>query len=399
MLRVDVNHTRAGMCLALPVQNPQAPSRMLLRVGYVLTDEVIAKLREMRVRCVWVQYPSLAVLEQFVSPETVQKQAALVDQVAGAFTVMQGESAAKLRYDEYNAAVGGLIDHMIGNPSSAIFLGDIAADSDGLMRHSSSVTYLAVLMGLKLEGYLIRERRHTDPARAKEISNLGLGAMLHDVGVMQLPEDVRERYELTGDESELEYREHTTLGYYAVRGGVDPTAANVVLHHHQRHDGSGWTGEGFNVLEGKRIHIFSRIVALADTFDALRRPMGEAARPQVQVLRELLQEPLADKFDPQVIGALLAVAPPYPPGTTVCLNDGRFAVTIDHHAEHPCRPTVQFIPDPSELCIGDDDPGETLNLVDAPDEVFVAEAEGCDVSGFNFELPPRFAEHYASGAW
>jgi len=399
MLRVDVNHARTGMSLALPVQNPTAPDRLLLRVGYELTDEVILKLRELGVRCIWVQYPSLAVLEKFISVETVQHQSALVSQVAKAFSAMQGESAAKLRYDDYTAAIGDLIEHLVGNPQSAIFLGDIAADANDLMRHSSAVTYLALLMGMKLEAYIVRERRHTDPVRAKEVGNLGLGAMLHDIGVMQLPKEVRERYDATGDESDPAFREHTTLGYQAVRGGVDPTAANVVLHHHQRFDGSGWSGKGFSVLDGRRIHVFSRIAALADTFDALRRPAGRPPRPQAWALRQILTEPMVHRFDPRAIAALLAVAPPYPPGSTVRLSDGRFAVSIDHHPEQPCRPTVQFIPEPGDPRVSDDGPIETLNLLDVPDELHIAHAEGADVTDCNFDLPERFSEAHVAGAW
>src|SRR5690606_11988496 len=110
MLRVDMKYARPGMSLALPVQNPTVPARMLLRVGYELTDEVIAKLKEVGVRSVWVRYPSLATLEHVIDAETVRAQSAIVTQVTDTFEQMQGQAVARLNYHEYTKAIAGLID-------------------------------------------------------------------------------------------------------------------------------------------------------------------------------------------------------------------------------------------------------------------------------------------------
>ena len=400
MLRIDLRYVKDGMELALPVYNPHAPQQILLRVGYALNHEIIRKLQEHRIRDVWVRYPSLDFLSKYVDTATIQAQADIVGQIANTFEQVQGESNARLRYDEYTRSIGKLIDHMISNPSAAIFLGDISSDSDDLMRHSSAVTYLALLMGMKLEGYIVRERRHVDPVRAKELANLGLGAMLHDIGMTQIADEAREHHEKTGDESDLQYREHTALGYQMVRGQVDPTAANVILHHHQRFDGAGWTGANYPVLEGKRIHIFSRITALADQFDRMRHPMGLPKQPTVWVLSALLAQPLADHFDPRVISALLTVTPPYPPGSIVKLSDGQHAVCVEHHPEHPCRPTVQIIPDPATLEPGDESPpGPMMDLSLAHPELMITETDGMDVSEFNFNLPSSIGTPQPIAAW
>ncbi|HEX7009806.1 MAG TPA: hypothetical protein VF184_07485, partial [Phycisphaeraceae bacterium] len=173
MLRIDVSKAKSGMKLALPVQNPRVPARSLLKVGYELNDGIIQKLREHGVRSVWVRYPSLAFLERVIDLETIKNQQQIVAQVASTFEMLQTKSAAKLPYETYIESIQQLIDHLIGQPQSAVFLGDLAQAGAELMRHSSTVTYLSLLMGLKLEGYLVRERRHVNPARAKEVTNLG----------------------------------------------------------------------------------------------------------------------------------------------------------------------------------------------------------------------------------
>ncbi len=387
MLRIETRNAQPGMTLALPVQLPSAPSRLLLRVGFKLTHETISKLMALRVRTLWVGYPSLSFLDDIVNHETIHSQAAVAGQITSTFQAMQKQSAAKLPYHLYTRSIGKLVHQLITHPQSAVFLGDLSDAGDDLMRHSSSVTFLSLLMGLKLEGYLVKERRHADPARAAEVVNLGLGAMMHDIGMTLLPQAVRERHGATGDESDPAWCEHPALGYRMVQGKVNATAASTVLHHHQHYDGSGFAGAGFPVMRHKRIHVFARIVTVADQFDRLRFPPGRPGLPTVWALRCMLDAPLIFRYDPRVLDALLAVVPPYAPGSIVTLNDGRHAVVIDHHPLRPCRPIVQLIPDPASLTGADVPLGPMLNLAEQSPRTFITQCDGFNVGDLNFERP------------
>jgi len=68
-----------------------------------------------------------------------------------------------------------------------------------------------------------------------------------------------------------------------VHGEVEPSAATVVLNHHQQYDGSGYSGEGNAALDGQQIHVLARIVALTDQFDRTRHlidgPSEAASEP------------------------------------------------------------------------------------------------------------------------
>ncbi len=387
MLRIETQNAKPGMKLALPVQMPQSPTRLLLRVGYPLTAKTLAKLGALGVRSLWVGYPSLSFLGSIINPDTIQSQSAVASQITQTFEAVQSQSSANLPYHQYVRTLSQLVDQLISHPESAVFLGDIYDAGEDLMRHSSSVTYLSLLMGLKLEGYLVRERRHVDPARAAEVVNLGLGAMLHDVGTTLLPESVRQGYETTGDESDPAWREHTALGFRMVRGKINPTAASTVLHHHQHYDGSGFAGADFAVLRHKRIHVFSRIVTVADQFDRLRMPPDRPAQPTVWALRCMIENPLVHRYDPQVLDALLEVVPPYAPGSVVRLSDDRYAVVIEHHPQRPCRPKIQLIPDPAVMNKGDLPLGPILNLAEQSLRLYIAHCDGFDVSDLNFERP------------
>jgi len=384
MLRVELHQAKPGMRLSLPVMNPSVPDRILLRVGFELTEAIIGKLDEVGIRTLWVRYPSLDFLGDYVDLEHTRVQQEVVGEISNTFEAMQTQSAAKLKFDTYTKSVGGLIEHLITHPNAAVFLGDIADAEEDLLRHSSSVMYLALLMGLKLETYVVKERKHVDPGRAKDLVNLGVGAMLHDLGVLLLAEDVRHRFEKTGDETDPAWREHPALGFRHVRGKVAPTAATVVLNHHQRADGSGYAGKDFPVLSDRAMHVYARIVAVADYLDTLRRPPALPEQPTVWALSAILSENQRHRFDPVVLRAMVEVVPAYPPGTIVRLSDGRYAVAIDHDPEQPCRPPVQVIPDPANLDPDDLPPGERIDLAYEPREVYVAEVGGHDVAELNF---------------
>jgi HD-GYP domain-containing protein (c-di-GMP phosphodiesterase class II) len=386
------------MSLALPVRHPKLLRRILLKVGYTLTLEAIERMHEVGIRTVWVRYPSLDFLGDIVRLDVVEAQGDIVSEIARTFETVQQQSVAKLNFNTYTSTVSNLVHNLVSNPQAAIFLGDLAEASGGedLMRHSSAVTYLSLLMGLKLEGYLIKQRKHIDPIRAKEVIGMGVGGMLHDLGVTQLAKEVREKYAQTGDESDPAWQQHPTVGYEIVRGKVDPSAATIVLNHHQRYDGSGYAGSGVPVLDGHRIHVFARIVGLAEAFDRMRHPVNGAAQPTVFVLGQLLRPEIARKFDPQVMRALFTVVPPYAPGSILRLSDGRFGVAIDHVPSDPCRPVVQIIPDPKHLPPGGEEtPGPIVDLSEQHRTLQVIEAEGHNVQSLNFPKPALMQEELA----
>ncbi|MBI1335908.1 MAG: HD domain-containing protein [Phycisphaera sp.] len=387
MLRVDIQHAKPGMRLAQPVRLPNKPTQVLLKVDYELNETVLAKLGEIGVHWLWVRYPALDFVREHVDPQIMQTQGTLVEQVTRTLEAVQSQSSAKIDFAGYVKTIESLMDQVLGNPKAAVFLGDLAATDDDLIRHSSTVSYLSLLVGLKLESYIVKQRKHVDPSRAREVVNVGLGGMLHDVGLKMLDQDTLLRYRSSGDERDEAFRDHTRLGYELVRGQVDPSAATCVLNHHQRHDGSGYSGRGMPVLSDNRIHVFARIVALVDALDELRNPAGkEHARPTVWALHYLLRPNQMLRFDPSVLHAMLLVVPPYPPGSVVRLSDGRWCAVVDHRVTDPCRPLVQTIPDPKTLD-ENDKAGEAIDLAECKKDLFIAEHAGLDVTRLNFTLP------------
>ena len=138
-----------------------------------------------------------------------------------------------------------------------------------------------------------------------------------------------------------------------LRNRVNALAGTVALHHHQRWDGTGWPdmteltgGRIVGGMAGQSIHIFSRIVAAANTFDNLTSSAEDPPKPAVYALHRMQSEAYAGAFDPVVLGAFIRFIPPFPVGVEVVLNDGGTAAVVAMHGDDPCRPTVRRLDGP-----------------------------------------------------
>lgn len=391
MLRVPISQAEPGMTLALPVFHPENLATALLKAGAELERRSIDRLRQMGVPELWIRYPRLDMVSKFISPGVLAARAGMSNEVSTAFNAAGKTVHARLDFEAYKKAMNGLLQKLMNDPDSAVFIGELVDAGRPAIRHGANVGFISLLMGLRLGFYLLRERKRLPALMAKDVTNLGVAAMLHDIGMTRLPEPVLRRWRETQDESDPEWRKHTEIGFEIVRGNIEPSAAASVLHHHQRYDGSGFperrslTGE-MEPVSGNSIHIFARIIGAADTYDRLVHPdsdpgPGETARKgmaPVMALKTLVSEPWRSRIDPVVLRALLSVCPAYAPGTTVRLSNGLKAVVVDWNALDPCRPTVQEL-----THFDDEDMGEPIDLRKNHD-LSIIESDGVEVADANF---------------
>ena len=353
MLRVSINQAKRGMRLALPVRHSERGT-ILLADGFVLEDSLIVKLKELNVHEFWIEYPDTEQIKRFVSPAVLHQQSNLIGTVADLFENVHRQAYASLDFGHYRRTLQGLIETLVRDPMAASYIVELGGRHESDLRHSSEVCFLSLLLGLKLQGYLVKQRKRLKPKDAQSVVSLGLGAMLHDIGMTTLNEQVRDRYERTRDETDPHWRRHVVAGHKMVSGTVPPAAAGVVLHHHQHFDGTGFptttNHDGLpRGLRGEDIHVFARIVCLANHFDRLRQMGDGTTQPRVRVLQQMLCTPLAMRFDPVILGALPLVVPAFPPGSIVTLNTGEQAVVVNWNPEAPCQPVVQLMPNESDL--------------------------------------------------
>jgi HD-GYP domain-containing protein (c-di-GMP phosphodiesterase class II) len=350
VLRVMVREARPGMELARSLIHPRQPESLLVAAGYKLDATVIARLHELGVYDLWVHYPGLDFIDDMFSAELTTHQRRLCESIKLGFHAGLQRTSEKLPINQYHDVVQDLVQSLVGDVRHMKFMSEMSGVDDVLMRHSAEVCYLGVMIGLKIEQYLMMQRKRLVGYRAKDVVNLGIGCMLHDIGETQLPEAHREsRGEVSMGEDH--WKEHVTLGYAMVQHQAEPSAANVVLNHHQHFDGSGFPGASTpgcglagmrEAQSGERIHIFSRIATAADCFQHLLRHDG-LNMPAVCALWKIQQKPYRDWIDPVVMEGLLSVVPPFLPGMAVKLSDKRDAVVTQTDAQTPCYPQVQVL--------------------------------------------------------
>lgn len=392
MLRVQMSQAKPGMVLAQPVFHPRsAAETVLLRAEVELRENTIERLTDLKIPEIWIQYPGMEMVGEFISPKIMASRARVAGDVSKAFIAASKGAHAKLDFQQYKSSMSKLLTNLIDDPKSAVFIGELVDSGAPAVRHGANVGFLSLLLGMRLGFYLMRERKYVPSRFAKDVTNLGVAGMLHDIGMMRLDEQVVKHWNTYHDATDPQWQAHAKLGYESVRGALRPSAASAVLHHHQHFNGSGFPpkereGQDPRGLIGSEIHIFSRIICAADLFDRLSHkastigedPGDGLSKPAVMTLKKMMGKPYGDWIDPIVFKALLAVCPAYPPGTMVRLSNGVKGVVTDWDPADPCRPQVHEISH-----FEDERFGSVYNLSE-DHSITIAECDGINVSEHNF---------------
>ncbi|MFO7694962.1 MAG: HD domain-containing protein [Vicinamibacterales bacterium] len=136
------------------------------------------------------------------------------------------------------------------------------------------------------------------------VETIRLGALLHDVGKMLTPSRILEKPGRPNAREWQELKIHPELGAEIChRSGFDDEVCAIVLHHHERCDGSGYPDK----LAHPAIPYTVRIVAVMDTFDALTSSRDYRDRLSVPAARTLIARAAGAKYCPWVVSGLLAL--------------------------------------------------------------------------------------------
>ena len=152
-------------------------------------------------------------------------------------------------------AVNDTVDSILRNPDASIWLTRLRAKDEHTAQHSMNVAALSIVMG-KAMGM-----------SAREMEDLGVCAMLHDVGKTSLPTElINKPGPLTEEEWEL-MRKHPKFGRDILVSTVSvySGAADVAYSHHERVDGKGYP----RGLTADEIPLYAQIVAIAEAYDTM----------------------------------------------------------------------------------------------------------------------------------
>lgn len=170
-----------------------------------------------------------------------------------------------------------------------------------------------------------------------ELTDVALGALVHDVGKVLIPHRVLREAKRSPAEERV-YRDHCQIGLELARGtGVfSESVLNLIRDHHEAVDGSGFPAG----RPGAELSQAARILSLVNRYDRLcgpESPDRTSLRP-ADALRRIWRDE-RKRIDPDVFSALVNVLGVYPPGSIVQLSDLRIALVIAPSA----RPTLPVV--------------------------------------------------------
>lgn len=174
---------------------------------------------------------------------------------------------------------------------------------------------------------------------------LGLGALLHDVGELRLPQNLFQKPGALTDQERALIELHPRLGLAMLRdaGDLPDGTRSIVGDHHERLDGSGYP----NGLRDGQCTLLAQLVGIVDVYDAMAS--GRDGRPPLlpsQAVRQLYQLGRRRHFEPMLIERMIQCLGVYPFGSLVELNTGERAVVYSVNPVERLKPSVKVIADP-----------------------------------------------------
>ena len=343
---VEVSKLINGDVLAYPVVD--ANGKLLLSDGTVLTDSLIEHISKTKSEASVVVKNT----EQNNPYDKMTRELAVGDfdrsRIAHSISVVMkdiyGLKINDRRYEYMSEAIktsaNGIISasNNSGNGIDIYSQGNILFDE---YLHNHSVNVSIVSMAIAAAGGM------TDD----DVFAVGKSAALHDIGKKLVPQNIiNKNGALTSEEFDA-VKQHTEVGYRILMhcGPRFFHAAVAAKQHHERFDGSGYPAG----LSGSEIAAFSKIISMADVYDALtsNRCYKKAYLPHDAY--EYIIGNSGSQFDPEVVNWFMKAVAIYPVGLNVVLNTGQRGVVIGSLSQARHRPIVRVDNQDIYLCSAD----------------------------------------------
>ncbi len=256
-------------------------------------------------------------------------------------------------------SVDPMIDSITRNPDACIWLARMKQQDSYTYQHSVGASIWAVALG-----------RQLGLPRA-DLRSLAIGGLLFDVGKLGVPADLLQATRKLSDEEFAQVRNHVNRGVDMIQssGLMNRDVLDMVAHHHERHDGSGYP-QG---LAGDKIPIYARIAAIVDCYDAItsHRSYARAIPPSVAI--KMLYEWRDIEFQAELIEEFIQAVGIYPAGTLVELSSGEVAVVVAEYRTRRLRPRVMVLLDADKQPLAD------LKMIDMLNQTTTEDGQPLDI--------------------
>ncbi|MDD3438489.1 MAG: HD-GYP domain-containing protein [Clostridiaceae bacterium] len=326
MRKLPVDKVKEGMVLARTLYSNDG--NILLNAGIILKNSYIVKFRDL---CIWEVYIDDEISRDIVLKDVISEETRFEARINIKNAMDSLRYGYSLEVKPIRNSVCKMIDELMDEKDAMVNMQDLKSNDMYTFSHSVNVCVLSLITGISMK---------YDEEKLRE---LGMGAMLHDIGKTRIPHEILNKPEsLTKEEFKL-VKKHTSYGYELLKRSdvLSTYASYIALTHHERHDGEGYPLG----LRGEEIHEFARIVSVADVFDAITSDRVYKKRINVNEAVEYLIGMGDHQFDYNIVRSFIEHITIYPPGTCVLLNSGEKAIVVDVNKKYPNRPIVRILAD------------------------------------------------------
>jgi len=292
---------------------------VLLNEGVQLTVYMISTLNRIGITYVYVKDEHFDDVEipEVVSEETKR---AVIRQMGEVFDTVR--SGKEFNTKNVSVTIDSLLDDIMRNKDVLIHLSDIRSKENAAYIHAMNVCMMSAVVGMNMS---------FSPTQMKE---LAIGALLHDIGKVgatgadDADGDMRRHHTWRGFETLKLKREYSLL------------IAHVAFQHHEHVDGTGLP----RGLGGDAIHVYAKIVAVANTYDNLVSSLDEKGRRIMpHEACERMMAMAGRQLDKDVLVEFLKTVSVYPTGASVRLTNKETGVVVGQHRGLPSRPIVRVV--------------------------------------------------------
>ncbi len=316
---ISIDRVAPGDVLAKPIYGNQGI--ILLRENLELTESILARLKTLGYTGLYIDddISDGIVIEDIVDEGLKLRAATRLEEIVNS----NGSITEML------PMIKEIVGSVITNKDVELNMRHLWGHHEYTYLHCVNVAILAVSVGIKLN------------LPADDLNYLGTAGILHDIGKKQIPSELLDKKEKLTDEEYEALKKHPEYGYAMLLGAQELTSVTRagVLQHHERYDGSGYP----RGLKGNEITLYARILAVADTYDAMTsdRAYRDAFAPSEAV--EYLMGNGNLLYDNMVIDAFIKCVTIYPIGSCVELNNGIQAIVLKNYSDCILRPVIRTI--------------------------------------------------------
>lgn len=237
-----------------------------------------------------------------------------------------------INIEEAKEAVESCLDSILRNPNAMLWMSKVREVASYTADHSLNVCILCIAFGRQI-GY-----------SKDELFALGMCGLLHDVGKMRVPESILNKPGKLSPREWKQMQAHVIFGrnLLMLSPGIGQSV-DVAYNHHERIDGKGYP----KGLDGSQISEYTKIVSLADSFDAMtaNRIYSKAMTPSAAVKE--IYAGRGTQFDEKLALQFIKIIGLYPPGTVVELSNGYLGIVLERSQKYQRLPKVLLLKDAS----------------------------------------------------